>query len=179
MELNPLEDLFKAHRELEMARSNYDRGLIRERIRQIEKILKNNPMQPVKKEQEVSKVVAIEETQETHSKVFMVDRIENKTINVEENEYDTARIANVKQCQISVRTAHSTYIQSADSSLFYITAQQIRVNSCRNVTIYAYTATGVYIEDSTDVKVLEYTPKVLPAYANHVQVYDFNRGNAI
>ncbi|KAI5134649.1 hypothetical protein NEAUS07_0888 [Nematocida ausubeli] len=175
---DPLEGLLAAYRELEVAKSNYERGMIKEKIRGLEAALKENPIGPVQKEQKVSKVIAIEDTQRTIDSVFLLKDTSERELKVEE-EYDTARIENITRCNIHIRTAHSAHISHAKDSVLYITAQQIRVYSCSNLTIYAYTATGVFIEDSVEIRVCEYTPEVRPSYENRPIVYSFNAESTI
>lgn len=173
-----MEELRSAYRELEVARSKYEKGLIRERIRKIESTLGPNPMKRTSSTKIVNEVVEIEETQTTSEKVYEVSKIEDKCIEIEE-QYDTAHISDITRCRISISTDHSVYIKGAKHSTFFITAQQIRVHSSTSIVIHAYTATGVYIEDSSDVKVVEHTPSKQPPYKNNIQVYDFNRESTI
>ncbi|KAI5183048.1 hypothetical protein NEIRO03_0675 [Nematocida sp. AWRm78] len=173
-----LESLLKSYKELEIAKSKYEKGLIKEKIRELEASLKINPIPAVSKEVQVSKILTIENTQKRIDKVLRLENVDKKELNIEE-EYDTARIANITECTLHLRTAHSTHISQTRNSILYITAQQIRVYGCADLTIYAYTATGVFIEDSVNIQVLEYLPDTLPPYKNNLSMHNFNAVNTI
>lgn len=175
---NLLEDLFKAHKEMKLAKSNYDKGIIKDRIRSIEKLLGSNPIDSIRNSKAAKEVLAIDETQQESDKVLVLSTVTGKCIEKRE-EYDTARLKEISDSTITVKTTHSTYIMNSVNSVFYVIAHQIRVYGCSDIKIYAYTATGVFIEHSDNVEVLEYRPEHTPAYSNHTALYNFNEQNII
>ncbi|KAH9386157.1 uncharacterized protein NEMAJ01_1053 [Nematocida major] len=175
---DPLEDLYRAHKEFELARSKYDKGAAKEKIRQLEKALKQNPIRTVAGAQTTTESITIEETQRASESVLSLCQVENAKV-CEEREYDAARVCEVRGSEVYVRTVHSTHIKSCSNSVFYVTAHQIRVHSCRNITVHAYTATGVFLEDSEGVTVHAYTPASPPGYRNCTEVYDFSAESTI
>lgn len=176
------EELQRAYKDLQAANTRYDKGAIRERIRKIEKNMPEATL-PLLAAPKVTRFLA-----ETNiilpitppDTYFNLSECKDKNISITpekyKKEYESADISKVSNITInSLQVTGSCTIKEANNSCFYLCAQQIRLFKCYNITLYAYTRTGIYIEQSENVKVLPYEMKYLPSWPNCLNLYDFSK----
>ncbi|OAG29444.1 hypothetical protein NEDG_00577 [Nematocida displodere] len=172
------EALHQAYKELELARSNYDKGAIRTRIRAIEKTL-TNPIEKVTEREPVTKITSIDETLQVKESVYLLSGAQGRIITVDQK-YETAKIENATGIVLQHLVLNtSCYLKNVSNSTLEVTAQQLRLVNCSNLIIHAYTKTGVYIEDSTHIIVHPLKPQQAPNWPNNTTIYDFNHTNEI
>jgi len=169
------DELATAHAELQLARSNYEKGMIRERIRQIERSMQHNPIQPIANTAIQHRVLAIHDTQSSSKSVWHVHNEKDTQIDSKETVYETVRVTGCSGVRIDKAHAKtSCYIEDTHKSEIYIVAQQIRIKACTKLTLHAHTKTGVYIEDTEDIVIHAYTPEYEVEWKNNTTVHDFS-----
>lgn len=173
-------DLAGAHKELLEARTNYEKGLIKERIRRLAKELeKGNPVGPLTAAESGAKAVEFtsEEEAATRADGLCVRGRRRETIVVGNAAYDAARIADSSEISVPFfRARTSCLISNVENSEMVFSAQQVRLSNCRSLTLWVYTKTGIYLEESEQIVVKDLRARMAheEEWENCLDVYDFS-----
>ncbi|KAI5188618.1 hypothetical protein NECID01_0231 [Nematocida sp. AWRm77] len=168
------EELFSLYAKVEVARSAREKGVLKEQIRAVKSKMQARSIGHTPSATAVNRVCAVEDTQREDPHMLCISKKENDALSVD-GTYSTAKISSTKDCTVSnLSVDTSCYIDHCTNLTLYVVAQQVRVSNSTNITLFAYTKTGVYIDNSKDVSLLQYTPTPKPEWAHHPQVYNFN-----
>ncbi|KAI5184343.1 hypothetical protein NEHOM01_0088 [Nematocida homosporus] len=172
---NPADELYKAQQEYAIARTAFDKGVAKAKIRQIEEALKSARMGPITTTKSQAIVTSIAQTQTKPTNTYSLTNTHNQAIKLTSS-WGSATIDCVSYIQLDqLNVQTSCKLTNSSHSTFYITASQIRVTSCQHLTLYVYSKTGVSIEDSSDITVLPYQPDPQPSWPNNTQIFHFNQ----
>jgi len=176
----PEEELQKAYRELALAKTKYEKGLVREKIRQIEKTLTENPIERVERAETQFAVVSIANTLEAEPGKILLEKRSDE--NFESPIFGkSVVIKNSKSLKASSITSETSfYIENTHNSEIHVVAQQIRVYLCTGLVLHVYSKTGVYIEKSEAITVVPFEPENnAPEWSNDPTVHDFSQTTVI
>ncbi|KAI5180383.1 hypothetical protein NEOKW01_0687 [Nematocida sp. AWRm80] len=173
MQLSTKQRLEELQRELVLCRSNYEKGLVKEKIRKAEKELTSNIINAHDNPQPITTLSSIQSTEMPQENIL---RIENTSGSINRTGiYTSALITNSTNLTANIRVEHAVNIRQVTNSVMYLIGQQIRITECSNLELFVYSKTGVHLENSQNISVQEYTPESIPEYKNNYQVYSFNR----
>ncbi|KAI5171313.1 hypothetical protein NEFER03_0672 [Nematocida sp. LUAm3] len=170
-----LEELKRLYKDLSSARTKYDQGMIRTRIREIESFLEETPMRQQIEPNKQRVVIEIENSVKEDHNIYSLSNASHQKISLSKP-YESAYISSITGvCLLNLHLNSSCHISNSQDSFIYLITNQVRLTNCKNITIYAYTRTGVYVEKCTNITVLPYELECPPIWMNNLTLYDFNQ----
>jgi Tubulin binding cofactor C len=148
-------ELARRKRELSEAKTNYERGQIRERMRELERELEK--MSPIhveirRREEEVQ--VEVGRRERKREGILEIEGLSGEKVDVEEKECTEAYIRNSRGIEVSFfRASSSCFLSNVEESRLSFSARQVRLHSCKNLELSLYTRTGIHMEKCEGIEI--------------------------